>query len=142
MNKTVKTIAWICLVLGLLGIAIDVGLYVRARTFAAQIAEKIEAGDIPVMGRRFDDGDEDESADGFRMRPGKGDDQLMPAGGFNPIRRGMGGYRPFNFGLPLFFLAAGPVLAVVGGVMLIVNREPDQQEPQQKLKNEKKAKKE
>jgi len=51
MNKTVKTIAWICLVLGLLGLAVDIGLYVRGRAIVANIAERGEAGELPALGR-------------------------------------------------------------------------------------------
>jgi len=137
MNKTVKTIAWICLVLGLLGIAVDIGVYVKARSFAAQIADQIEAGEMPFAGRRFDD-DEDQDADEFRMRPGKGDDWFMPRDGFFHFQPGMIGNRSFSIGWPLFFLAAGPILAVVGGVMLIVNREPKQSDQEQKTKKAKK----
>ncbi len=140
MNKTVKTIAWICLVLGLLGIAVDIGLYVKARTFAAQVAEQIEAGEMPFAGRRFDD--EDRDSDEFRMRPGKADDWFRSRDGFSHFQPGMIGYRSFNIGWPLFFLAAGPVLTVVGGVMLIVNRETTQREPEQNTKKAKKTKKE
>ena len=137
MNKTVKTIAWVCLVLGLLGIAVDIGVYVKARSFAAQIADQIEAGEMPFAGRRFDD-DEDQDADGFRMRPAKGDDWFMPRDDSSHFRPGMAGYRSFSYGWPLLFVAAGPVLAVVGGVMLIVNREPKQPEQEQKTKKAKK----
>ncbi len=134
MNKTVKTIAWICLVLGLLGIAVDIGMYVRARTFAAQIAEQIEAGDLPAMGRRFDDGD----ADGFRMRPGKGRGEIIPGSGSPHFQPGRIGYRSSILGWPLLLVAAGPVLAVVGAVMLIVNREPKEKNSDSKSKKAKK----
>ena len=141
MNKTVKTIAWICLVLGLLGIAVDIGVNVRARSFAANIAEQIEAGDMPAMGRRFDN-DEGREEDGLITQPGKGDGRFIPGSMPSQFQPATGRYRSFSFGLPLLFVTAGPVLAVVGGVMLIVNREPKQPEQEQKTKKAEKTKKE
>jgi hypothetical protein len=146
MNKTVKTIAWICLVLGLLGIAVDIGMYVRARTSAAQIAEQIEAGDLPAMGRRFEDRDEDADTDvdaeGFRMRPGKGRRRIIPGGGSPHFQPGRIANRSSILGLPLLLVAAGPVLTVVGAVMLIVNREPREKQSDSTAKKAKKVEKE
>jgi len=131
MNKTVKTIAWICLVLGLLGVAVDVGVYVRGRAIAAQVDEWIGTGEMPGIGRRFDSTDSDE-----RIKPEElGSWDMRPFGGTFPggMRGGRmlpqrvpGGYgfSQFGFGAPMLLLAAGPILAVVGGVILIVNREP------------------
>jgi hypothetical protein len=144
MNKTVKTIAWICLVLGLLGIAVDIGMYVRARTSAAQIAEQIEAGDLPAMGRRFEDRDEDvdADADGFRIQPRKGRGRFIPGGGSPHFQPGRIANRSSILGLPLLLVAAGPVLTVVGAVMLIVNREPREKQSDSTAKKAKKVEKE
>ena len=49
MNKTVKTIAWICLVLGLLGLAVDLGAYVFGRSVAVRIQESIKAGEFQTF---------------------------------------------------------------------------------------------
>ena len=64
MNKTVKTIAWICLVLGLLGLAVDVGVYVRGRALAARIQESIESGEFQTFRKRLGDVDDDGDIDG------------------------------------------------------------------------------
>lgn len=118
MSNTIKTIAWICLILGLLGLATDIGMYVHGRTMAAQFAERIEAGDFPGFQGKFRNEDSDEilPGDGFERR-GRGVRPLIPG------RRGGFGDR-FGFGLPILYFAAGPILTVVGAVMLIVNREP------------------
>jgi hypothetical protein len=142
MNKTVKTIAWICLVLGLMGIAVDVGAYVYGRSVAARVQESIESGDFEELRKRIGDVDDDGDIDdddraewpvdrkgafkaGARMgyRTGFGVSNKMQ-GGFGRIRGG--------FGFPLLLLAAGPVLTVVGAVMLIVNREPKPPEVEEK----------
>lgn len=51
-NKTIKTIAWICLVLGLLGVAADVGVYVRGRIWASEMQEANAFGEMPGPGRK------------------------------------------------------------------------------------------
>jgi len=136
MNKTVKTIAWICLVLGLLGVAVEVGVYVRARSFVAQFQESVEAGEFPKFKNRFADGDIDDEdldkdslnrsewfAHGGMKKGRRGFDTFSNSRGFLP---GMydGGIGRVGFAIPLLLLAGGPVLTVVGAVTLIVNREP------------------
>lgn len=135
MNKTVKTIAWICLVLGLLGVAVEVGVYVRARSFAAQFRESVEAGEFPMFKSRFADGDIDDEdwdkdsfdrsewfAHGGMIEGRRGFDTFSNSRGFLPGMRD-GSVGRVGFALPLLLLAGGPVLIVVGAVTLIVNRE-------------------
>ena len=135
MNKTVKTIAWICLVLGLLGVAVEVGVYVRARSFAAQFQESVEAGEFPMFKSRFADGDIDDEdwdkdsfdrsewfAHGGKIEGRRGFDTFSNNRGFLPGMRD-GSIGRVGFALPLLLLAGGPVLTVVGAVTLIVNRE-------------------
>lgn len=144
MNKTLKTIAWICLVLGLIGVALDVGAFVYGRTLFngrreqfAQLQEKINEEDFPLRGRfcltEDEDGevalDEDclsnRKAGFFSMggnqfdRPFRGGPSMRNSSSI--AGRGMvGGF----IILPFLFLASGPVLAVIGAVILLVNREP------------------
>ncbi|MCD6576654.1 MAG: hypothetical protein J7K66_01415 [Anaerolineaceae bacterium] len=135
MNKTVKTIAWICLVLGLLGVAVEVGAYVRAQSFVAHMRETIRAGEIPAFKGHFADIDADgdidkedwEKAPFYRSKPFA----------FTGMMDGRRAYNALPVGhiglvfLPFLLLASGPVLTVVGAVTLIVNRE-------QKAENSKK----
>jgi len=150
MNKTVKTIAWICLVLGLLGMAVEVGVYVRARSFAAQFQESIETGEFPMFKSRFADGDIDDDdwdkdsfdrdewfAHGGMIEGRRGFDTFSNSRGFLPGMRD-GSVGRVSFALPLLLLAGGPVLTVVGAVMLIVNREPKVTEPKAKKASKKK----
>ncbi|MDO9545522.1 MAG: hypothetical protein Q7J07_02085 [Pelolinea sp.] len=137
MNKTVKTIAWICLVLGLLGMAVDVGVYVKGRSLVAQHQEAFEVGEMPAFRSRFTDvdGDIDDDwdkgsvdrsdwfADGGMMSGRKGIDTFSNSHGYLPGMRD-GGFGSVGFALPFLFLVSGPVLAIVGTVILIVNREP------------------
>ena len=157
MNKTVKTIAWICLVLGLLGLAVDAGAFIYGRRMAAQMRAALAAGGYPAFGERFRDDFGESGKDGFRGRFGDADedgdvdeddlqmwrsehDGQIPFGGMPGI--GMrGGFAPSSnrasfardmhcrsigrgFGFLFFVLVAGPVLTVIGAVMLIVNRAP------------------
>lgn len=152
MNKTVKTIAWICLVLGLLGMAVEVGVYVRVRSLMAQFQESVEAGEFPMFKGRFIDGDGDfdkenwEESDfdrsewfahGGMMDGGRGFDTL-----FNSRRYLLnmhdGSVGRVGFVFPFLLLASGPVLTVVGAVMLIVNREPKVDEAKEKKAKSKK----
>ena len=135
MNKTVKTIAWICLVLGLLGLAVDIGLYVRGRAIVANIAERGEAGELPALGRRLDDTESgeaikpDESFEGKERPFGGSFPTGMRGGSYIPLRRpARQDFRQYGFGSPILLLAAGPVLTVIGAVTLIVNRAPIEQE--------------
>jgi len=150
MNKTVKTIAWICLVLGLLGMVVEVGIYVRARSFVAQFQESIEAGEFPMFKSRFADGDFDDEGwdkDSFDrdewfthggLKEGRrGFDTFSNSRGFIPGTRD-GSVGRVGFALPFLLLAGGPVLTVVGAVMLIVNREPKVEGNKAKKANKKK----
>ncbi len=150
MNKTVKTIAWICLVLGLLGMAVEVGVYVSARSMVAQYQESIVSGEFPMFKSRFADGDIDDEdwdkdsfdrgewfASGGMMDGRRGFDTFSNSRGFLPdIRDGSAGRA--IFALPFLLLAGGPVLTVVGAVMLIVNREPKVEGNKAKKANKKK----
>ena len=134
MNKTVKTIAWICLVLGLIGIAVDVGAYVYGRSVAARVQESIESGDFPAFKHRLGDVDDDGDIDDDdreawpedRKESFKAGAKLGYRTGFGASSKMHGGFRGMRggFGFPLLLIAAGPILTVIGAVMLIVNREP------------------
>ena len=131
MNKTVKTIAWVCLVLGLLGVAVDVGVYVKGRSLVVQVQESMTNGEFPTFKGRFSDVDDEDwdkdsfdrsewFADGGMMGGRRGFDTFSNSHGYLPgIRDGR-----FGFALPFLFLASGPVLAIVGAVILIINRTP------------------
>jgi len=135
MNKTVKTIAWICLVLGLLGIAVDAVVLVRAQSFRANMAERIASGEIPSpkIQPTEKDNDSDAKKDQNGDAPGRGqrlnlllDGRQGRISGKMPFYSQFGrvGGRMMGLRSPLLFAAAGPILAVLGAVTLIVNREP------------------
>jgi hypothetical protein len=152
MNKTVKTIAWICLVLGLLGTALDVGAFVVARNIFAdrqanfeEFRGQFESGDLPRFKSRSDedvDGDAEEHMDWddfsrFGMMAGG---SFSQRGGFNS---GMIGSRTTDYRrtvFPFAMAAVGPILLVVGTVMLIVNREPEVKVKEEKKDKTKKSK--
>lgn len=152
MNKTVKTIAWICLVLGLLGVTAEVGAYVYGRSRMTEFHEAIEAGEIPAFKDHFFDADGDidqeEWEENFSDRDG-----WFAFGGMMDGRRGfdtfskssgrLPGMRSSSFGrvglaFPFLLLASGPVLTVIGAVMLIVNREPKESDSKDKKEKSKK----
>ena len=152
MNKTVKTIAWICLVLGLLGMALGVGAYVYGRSRIAQFQEAIQAGDIPAFKGHFGDVDEDFDIEewkdgsfnksewfthGGMMDGRRGFDTFSKSSGLLP---GMhdGSFGRVGFAFPFLVLASGPVLTVVGAVILIVNREPKVSDSKEKKEKSKK----
>ena len=146
MNKPLKTIAWICLVLGLLGTAVDGGMLLYGRKITADrqaiieaIQTEIQSGDIPDAKNNCvaEDIDQDGKPDGDCLQqqapwqPGTGqpafggrlmgrDSRLGVRGGFAERRIAVRGI------LPLFFLALGPILLVVGAVILLINREPNE----------------
>lgn len=148
MNKTLKTIAWICLALGLLGIAADAGLFFYSRallnerqTAMEEILQSLEEGDLPSKwkdcrdGDIDDDGETDEECENLRGRGFGVVDRRSFMGRFDRGGYPQGRQMPFGRGiiagstfLPLFFVAAGPVLAVVGAVILLVNCEPREKE--------------
>jgi len=163
MNKTVKTVAWICLVLGVLGTALDAGAFVFARkvfvsrrTSFEEMREQYEAGELPHFEDCQDEAGEECEAMDFDRKPldrfgGK-------AGGFSQRgffgggmigmdRRAAGGQyttgwgsHPISgghFALPFLMIASGPVLLVIGAVMLIVNREPAKEDKKVKSKKSK-----
>lgn len=160
MSKTVKTIAWICLVLGLLGVAVEVGVYVRARSLITQVKEAVEAGEIPAFKDHFADVDEDADIDkdgdidkedcvkshfdrsgsfafGGMMDSKRGLDTFYKSrGGLPGLRYGSIGH--VGFALPFLLLASGPVLTVVGAVILVVNREPRAENGKEKKAKSKK----
>ena len=152
MNKTVKTIAWICLVLGLLGMAIGVGAYVYGRSRIAHFQEAIEAGDIQAFKGHFSDSDGDFDIE--EWKDGSFDkSEWFTHGGMMGGRRGFstfskscglmpdmrdGSFRRVGFVFPFLVLASGPVLTVVGAVMLIVNRAPKVSDSKEKKEKGKK----
>jgi hypothetical protein len=157
MNKTVKTIAWICLVLGLLGTAVDAGVVLYGQQMRNQAREAFEAGEIPATGRRFNDANKDgeinredlEGKDSDRENRSSLGEMLEGRSGsarfLNSLRlsRGM---RSSSFGrsglgsLALMFIS-GPILAVIGAVILIVNREPKAVEVVEQKEKKAKSKK-
>ena len=144
MNKTLNTIAWICLALGLLGILMDAGALIFGRRLAtdrqAAIAEmraSAAKGNTPSEGNRCiaEDTNKDGKPDsdclqlqqpgwpgdgqpGFGGQPGRGRMMVNFRDRFDGGRFGQRGI------LPLFFMTLGPILAVIGAVILLVNREP------------------
>ena len=139
MNKTLKTIAWICLALGLLGMVASASALIVGRTLLAN-RQAVQSGDNPAAGSKCiaEDANKDGKPDGDCLKsrapgqPGQPGAWQLGIGG-RPIRRSMllrlhnnfEGRRFGGFGLlPLFFVASGPILAVVGAVILLVNREP------------------
>ena len=125
MNKTLKTIAWVCLVLGLMGVALDIGAFAVARNFAEDrlaMIESLKDADKDDLKERFEERKElltpfsrgGRLFDGLRLPRGIHD-------GRSGFQRGNIGFRPAG---GLFLVALGPVLAVVGAVILLVNREP------------------
>jgi len=138
MNKTVKTIAWICLVLGVMGLAADAFALVRGRMIANEVQAAIEAGELPVgrfpFGGKAAGGDFDKEAweelreEGGGGSPGKRGGSGLRRPGMGPKAGGFGaGRRISSHSRPLFWMALGPVLVAVGAVILIVNREPKKQ---------------
>ncbi len=154
MNKTVKTIAWICLVLGLLGMAVEVGVYVRGRALVAQFQESIEAGEFPAFKGRFADMDEDGDIDDedWEKLPSDRGEWFH----FDGMRGGRKSLNTFSnshgwlssmrdgnigragFAILFLLLAGGSVLTVVGAVILIVNREPKVSDSKEKKEKGKK----
>lgn len=141
MNKTVKTIGWICLALGALGILADASAVfavqqLRTDRLAAieEINESIQNNERPDLNElciaKDADGDGKPDGDciqqpdrplGFSPRQSNQPRRALmqqPRVGFD--RRASIGFG----GLPIFLFALGPILAVIGAVMLLVNREP------------------
>lgn len=152
MNKTEKTIAWICLVLGLLGVTAEVGAYVYGRSRITQYKEAVEAGEIPAFKDHFfdADGDFDEEeweekfsdrdgwfAFGGMMDGGRGFNTFSKSSGRLPGMHG-GSFGSVGLAFPFLLLASGPVLTVIGAVMLIVNREPKDSDSKDKKEKSKK----
>ncbi len=147
MNKTLKTIAWVCLALGLLGMAVDGGAIIYGRKLVAgrqaafeEMQAAVQSGNGSATNNKCiaEDANKDGKPDGDCLNlqaPGQ-PGQLnagQPEIGGRPIRRVMLQKLRNNFNsrrfnglgiLPLFFMALGPILAVVGAVILLVNREP------------------
>ena len=143
MNKTLKTIAWVCLALGLLGTVVDAGALLYGRKLAGErqaafdeIRAEIQLGST-AAGKNTciaEDADKDGKPDGDCLTV---QDPVQPEGAQpgiigRPVRRAMVSRMRADFGsrriglfgiLPLFCMALGPILAVVGAVFLLVNRE-------------------
>lgn len=157
MNKTIKTIAWICLVLGILGTTLDAGAFLFARkAFSSRQAnfeemrEQYDAGELPRFKSCLDEeGEECDALNRYGSKPGvftqRGDFGSCMTGGIGQMS--MGGQRTSGWGshpmgggylaLPFLMIAGGPVLLVVGAVMLIVNREPAKENKKEKSKKSK-----
>lgn len=145
MNKTLKTIAWICLILGILGTAVDATALVVGQHFlsvrdASFTEMRQDKGNNKVNPDRTfciaEDANNDGKPDGdcLQAQP-----QVMPGFakqglGRNPGQSGTPGYSRSRFDnnrfrhpaiLLLFLFLAGPVLAIVGAVILLVNRSPE-----------------
>ena len=144
MNKTLKTIAWICLALGLLGTAVDAAALIHGRNLIAgrqaaldEMRTTSKSGENPTTGKFClaedannvgkPDGDCIQAQlpgntgarqPGFESWTGRNGRFMDNRGGFND-----GWMNPRGI-LPLFFLGLGPVLLIVGAVILLVNREP------------------
>ena len=144
MNKTLKTIAWICLALGILGMVVDASALVVGRKLmterqasfeemrtAEKSGQSSSEGNFCIAKDADNDGKPDSDClqlqhpersgagqPGFGNRPGKDGMLLRGQNNFDGRRFGVGAI------LPIFFFALGPVLAVVGAVILLVNREP------------------
>jgi hypothetical protein len=141
MNKTLKTIGWICVALGLLGILADAGALVIGRRFAADRLAAIEEFQENAQERASiqpgalciaQDADGDGKPDGDCVqRPDRlqgfssGQGSRIGGGMMQSPRLAYNRRASIGFaGLPIFLFAMGPVLAVVGAVILLVNREP------------------
>lgn len=147
MNKTLKTIAWICLALGLLGMVVDAGALIYGRKLLAnrqaafeEMHAAVESGNTPTAGNRCiaEDANNDGKPDGDCLQvqqpgqpgqPGAVQPDFGRQSGrgriISNMRDRLNGSRMHLRGiLPLFLLALGPILAVVGAVILLVNREP------------------
>ncbi len=157
MNKTLKTIGWVCLALGLLGILVDAGVFVIGSQFAddrqtviekmrenAQETSKIEPGQLCIA----QDADGDGKPDGECIQqPGRLQGFALRQGSLTG-RRLLQNHRPmlnhrtaFGFGgLAIILFALGPVLAVIGAVILLVNREPKEKTAVEDEKKTTKAK--
>jgi hypothetical protein len=157
MNKTVKTIAWICLVLGLLGTAVDAGVVIYGRQMRNQAQAAFEAGEIPVLGRRFNDAnkdgdtnrrdleredfDRDSRTPLGRMMDGRdGIDNFSNLQRFSPMM-GSSSFGRSGLGSLVLMFISGPILAVIGAVILIVNREPKAVEVVEQKEKKAKSKK-
>jgi len=164
MNKTIRTIAWICLVLGIMGLLLDAGIILYLGRVRAERQAAIEAGELPYFrgapqsgtleGEVPESSDQDDENDNGGVLPQPG---FIPRARADRMRSILQGRRSSSFlgavpgrtnfhlpFLPLFFFGAGPVLAVIGAVTLIVNREPakpkliaDSEEKKEKKKDSK-----
>ena len=144
MNKTLKSIGWICLALGVLGILAGSVLLVLGQQWTADrqaTAEELrtfiiegklpKASDYCLAKDKDGDGKPDSDClqlpairDGFSRRGA-----MMPQGGLIQMRGNRPGGNRLGFGgggLMLFF-APGAVLAVIGAVILLVYRTPKTQ---------------
>jgi hypothetical protein len=149
MNKTLKTIAWICLVLGLMGTVVDAGILVAGIKMAAgrqtaieDIKDQNQTGNMPNAKNICiaKDADQDGKPDGDCLKmqapgqPGQpGAGQPFRRAMIQKMRNKMDVRRNNGRGILLFlFLALGPILLVIGAVMLLVNREPKKAEVKEK----------
>ncbi len=140
MNKTLKTIGWILVALGILGILADAGAFVLGHRLAANRQALIQQwngsddGQRPVKPPQYGQG----------VFPRQGQGGIMPRFGMRSYRNG-GGFMRFRprgfFFLPVLFFALGPVLLVVGAVLLLVNRVPKEKKEKVEPKEEKETKK-
>ena len=144
MNKTLKTFGWICLILGVLGILAGSVLLVLGQQWTADrqaTAEELRAslteGKLPKASDYclFIDEDGDGKPDSDCLQPPAAKDGFSRRGAILPQGRPMqmrgnrpGWNRPgFGGGGLMLFFAPGAVLAVIGAVILLVNRPPKTQ---------------
>ena len=143
MNKTIKTIGWICLALGVLGILAGGGVFLLRQqwiadrqTTAEEFRVTLTEGELPKAGNYClaEDEDGDGKPDGVCLQLPALREKFSRRGAMRPENRLMQIPRTrlsanrFSMGGGLILLfALGPILAVVGAVILLVNHTPKQQ---------------
>ena len=139
MNKTLKTIGWVLVALGILGILADAG----ALVFGHRLADNRQAF-VQQWNGSNNPPQYNQPQNGQREFPRQGQGGIMPRLGprsFFLFRGGAMRFRPGGFFLlPAFFFALGPVLAVVGAVLLLVNRAPKEKKEMVEPSEEKETK--
>jgi hypothetical protein len=160
MNKTFRTIAWLCIVLGIMGMiamfvifGIGQTIHVEGRSQTRQSVMKsqdIELGeDTSDCFFENEEGDTFIKTDCFTREENKMSSRrftfrrLRPQGRIFPFGTQRGFSRNTYSSLPFFpvlLFISGPVLTAIGAVILIVNREPRKKDNEVKNKPDKKSK--
>lgn len=160
MNKTLKTIAWVCVVLGIMGMLailaiLGFGQINSADRRAQTLYSVMKTPEFNLAEYTSDCILENEEGESYInaecIAPKERNltsrklaiPRLRPQGrifSFRPQR----GFLPYQPSSPSFFLvllfASGPVLTAVGAVILIVNREPRKKENGENIKTDKNPK--